>query len=134
MKARDADAWTQQTVELRADENGQRFLTFFEFWFDAAEKLISDGLDAQMCNGTPSNAWTPVRAMREALKVSEEQLGFLTVDWIGQMLAVASMHWAHGQEMVKGLTFVEHRLVQESVARKVAQLAEDAKIGSTVPN
>lgn len=131
MKAKDDNLWSQMTMELRATEEGRKFLDFLEFWFTVADKLIADGLDTQMCNGTGSNSWTAVRAMRAGLAVAEEHLGFIDVDWIGQMLAVAGTHWAHGEEMGKGLTFIEVRVLEEAYGRTIGKLEQAAKMGAT---
>jgi hypothetical protein len=127
VRSADPDAWSRQTAELRADETGRKFLTFFEFWFEAADRMMDQERFAED-NRQPSTGITPVSAMRTGLRLAESEMGFLTIDWIGQMLAVAAQHWAHGQQMTDRLTMIEHRVMEEALARKIMQLAEAAKM------
>jgi hypothetical protein len=120
MKAQDDQLWTQQVSDLRHDgEPGERFLAFFEFWFDAAETILG----SELLGAAPI-----ATAVRKALDVAEKELGFLTVDLIGQMLTVAVMHWHLGHELASQLTSIEARVMEEALARKIADLQESAKI------
>ena len=133
MKAKDDYLWAQQVSDLKADgEAGQNFLTFFTFWFDAAEKMMTktevvnpDDLDTDF-GGEVFYKYSPTKSVRKALELAEHEFGFLSVDLIGQMLTVASMHWAHGDQMMTGLTFIERRVVEEALARKIADLQNQA--------
>jgi hypothetical protein len=119
MRVRDEQLWSQQVSDLHADgEAGKRFLEFFELWFGAADRLFDEWV------GGPANAMTVVRL---GLDLAENELGYLSVDWIGQMLVVASMHWAHGAEMTDQMTSLEQRLMHEALARKIANLQVSAK-------
>jgi len=107
-------------MELRDSEAGKQFLQFFEFWFTTADTLRdASRLDSQA-------DLSPADAMRRALPIAEGQFGMLTCDWIGQMLAVATQHWEHGEQMAGGLTYIEHRAMEEALARKIAELQTSA--------
>lgn len=110
----DAD-WAQQAADLRLDgELGERFLAYFELWFSTADTLMDeDGLN-------------PADAMRKALDIAEADLGFLSVDLVGQMLVLALAHWKPGAVMMVGMTNIEHRVLETALARKVLSLQESA--------
>lgn len=112
--------WSETQASLRAEETGARFLDFFTFWFDAAETLLDEGYHGEF------GERGPVIAMREALELAEQELGFITIDWIGQMLCVASMHWQHGKRMAEEMTPIEVRAMETALAMKIAQLQESA--------
>ena len=120
MQAQDDERWSQQVADLHADgEAGQRFLEFFTFWFDAAEKMLDEEKDRIY----PKSVIEHVRA---ALELAEAQFGYLSCDLLGAMLTVASMHWACGAEMAEGLTSIERRVMEEALARKIAALQQSA--------
>lgn len=128
------ERWSQTESSLQSDEVGTKFLKFYRFWFDAAETMLDERqarADWEDDNRQPSTtvALTPVEAMRRALMLAEEELGFITVDWVGQMLCVASMHWEHGKLMAEGMTPIEVRVMETSLAAKIAQLQEEAASG-----
>lgn len=127
MKVINDVAWQEQRTELLADgELGQKFLHFFEEWFDRAEKDMLDG-----ANG-PDRFFTSKSTVKhhvsKALEVTEQTLGFLPLEWIGQMLIVAIEHWEHGKDMHEGLTFIEHRLIEQELAKKLAELQKGATL------
>ena len=72
-------------------------------------------------------------AMRKALDLAETEFGFLDTDTIGAMLVVASMHWIHGPAMVEGLTFIEARVMHQALARKIADLQNEAASTPAAP-
>ena len=110
--------WAQQASDLRLDgEAGERFLEYFEFWFSTADTLIDrDGLSS-------------VAAMRKALDRAEAELGFLTVDLIGQLLTLAMVHWEPSAAMMVGMTNIEHRVLETALARKIVSLQQEAMAG-----
>jgi len=126
VRTQDEQRWSLIQSELRNDETGTTFLAFFEFWFDAADTLMWEGTGGQPIGSDPVSNMSAVEAMRMALEMAEGELGFLNVDWIGQMLCVASMHWEHGEEMSKEMTLIEQRVMEEALARKLKQLQEQA--------
>jgi hypothetical protein len=133
MHARDEVRWSEQTMELRQTEPGQKFLQFLEFWFSTADGL----LDAERLD-SPTRL-TAAAAMRRALPIAEGQFGMLTMDWIGQMVCVAVQHWVHGEVLAAELTYIEHRAMEEALARKIQELqasaanlpVEDSHVNST---
>jgi len=115
VRVSDEARWQQQLAEFEAgDERGQAFRDFLIAWTDRAE----EALDADTC--------TPMDALSLVLPDIEEDRGRVTIGDIGQMLVVLAAFWTRGEEMVKALTPVEKRLVQDTVAMKVAFLAEQA--------
>lgn len=114
MKVVHEQRWATTCGELRATKEGQDFLSFFEKWFDEAEIRIDE-------------ITQPAEAMRTSLTATEEELGFLSSSWLGQMVCVAAMHWVHGKDMVEGLTNIEMRVVEEALTRKVAELQDSAE-------
>lgn len=131
MQPKDGPAWAQQVEDLRSDgEAGQRFLEFFEFWFDATEKMLAQERFAEDNRQKPTG-WTVIRATRAGLAVAESQFGFLSVDMIGAMLVVAATFWEQGDEMAENLTFIERRVMEEALARKIAALQDEAAQGPT---
>lgn len=132
MKARDDRAWAEQMSEFDADEQSQRFRDFLLFWVDTAEKIIEEedsdqgfqelgwGDDEEIIHEVVSNA----------LSVAEQTLGFLSVEWISQMLLVITQHWERGEQLLQGLTFIETRLVEQATAMKLAELQVAASIST----
>ena len=116
MKVRDDEFWSKQQAETNATEAGKRFMEFMVFWLEAAEKMLDD----------PEGPATLAESVQLALATAERQFGFLPVDLIGQMLVVASMHWIHGPEFATALTFIERRVVEEALARKLNELQQEA--------
>lgn len=90
-------------------------MDFLIFWFDGAEEILKT-------QTTPDLH----AAVQLSLAAAEAQFGYLSVDLIGSMLIVASMHWTHGPEFATALTHIERRVVEESLGRKLAQLQEQA--------
>ena len=114
MRVSDEARWQQQLAEFEAgDERGQAFRDFLIAWTDRAEEAISADL-------------TPLAALTLALPDIEADRGRVTIGDIGQMLVVLAAFWAHGEAMVEALTPIERRLVQDTVALKVAALTEAA--------
>ena len=64
--------------------------------------------------------------MRKALDRAEAELGFLTVDLIGQLLTLAMVHWEFGAAMMVGMTNIEHRVLETALARKIVSLQREA--------
>src|SRR4029077_6088085 len=93
----------------------KKFLDFLVFWFDGAEAILAQQTTPDLHG-----------AVQLALAAAEAQMGYLSVDLIGQMLVVAAMHWERGPEFATALTHVERRVVEESLGRKMAQLPEEA--------
>lgn len=114
MKVSDEALWSQQRSELLADQTGREFLEFVETWVAEAEKLHDEDI----------GSWTT--ALRHALSHADQVHGRVSVHFIGQMLVVIATHWEHGQEAVEGMSSIELRLVQDTLALKVAELQKQA--------
>lgn len=119
MKVKDSDQWSLQLQEFNTDETSQQFRDFLVFWMDAADTLYSEGV------------MTPPVAVSKALEVTEQTFGFLSTDWIGQMLLVMIQHWVFGDEVWDGLTFIEKRLVEQATALKIVELQQAAAAGDS---
>ena len=127
MQTQDDERWSQQVADLHADgEAGQRFLDFFTFWFDTAGVLLTEGRGGFRDDSTNMPV---IEAVRMALEMAEQQFGFLSVELIGQMLTVATMHWEYGAAMAEQLTFIERRVMQQALADKIADLQNSAANG-----
>lgn len=113
MKTKDDLRWADQELELQADETSQKFLSFFLAWMENAETHLCDGR-------------TPIEAVRYALTCTERDLGFLSTEWIGQMLLLAFAHWIHGEDMASGMTVIEERVLAQMSAVKMVDLQEQA--------
>jgi hypothetical protein len=109
------DLWNQQRTELLEDQVGKDFLAFVEDWVGLAEELMS------------RDSMIPAEALRQTLHQADDELGRVSVHFLGQMLVVIATHWEHGQEMIKGLTPIELRLVQDMLALKFAELKLQAE-------
>lgn len=112
MKVKDERAWQEQLSELKADEMSQKFSDFLVFWSDAAETMMAD-----------SNATLhPHDALSKAFEVAEQTFGYLSVEWLGQMLLVIVQHWFHGDRLWESLSLWERRMVEQATALKLVEL------------
>lgn len=124
MKVKDAQAWATQLSEFEADELSRKFRDFLLFWADATEKLLVEepqSFDGVLVGGHSS-------ALSKGLEVAEQTMGFLSVEWIAQMLVVLVAHWTHGEQLWNELTHIEKRLVEQATAMKLAELQRAATI------
>lgn len=132
MKFQDPVKWTDQEIELQADEASRAFLAFFTEWFTRAEELYAEHEEV---GGERNDSVRTVRrrtllqAVRQALVDVEILKGALSVEWIGQMLLLAREHWIlGGDDMVHGLTRIERRVMEQMEAIKLAELQQSAKL------
>jgi hypothetical protein len=122
----DPTRWSDQELELQADETSRKFLAFFIDWFTLAEKHMKAPVMGSMTETI--EAHSPVGSTRSALVATEEKLGYLAVEWIGQMLVLASQHWVHGEALVEGMTVMERRMMEQMAAVKMVDLQESATL------
>ena len=115
MRVSDENLWNQQRTELSEDQTGKDFLAFVERWVDSAEKLVEE------------ESVPPAVALRETLHEADQELGRVSIHFLGQMLVVIATHWALGQEMIETLTPIELRLVQDMLALKFVELEKQAE-------
>lgn len=115
MRARDDKAWTEQLTELDADETSRKFRDFLLFWVDAIEKMQVEDPDSSLAS-----------IASKALAVAEQTFGYLSMEWIAQMLFVITCHWDRGEELFESLSFIERRLVEQANAMKLVELQQQA--------
>ena len=115
MRVTDEDLWNQQRTELSEDQTGKDFLSFVEKWVGLAENLMTEKSEA------------PASALRQTLGQADQECGRVSIHFLGQMLVVIATHWEHGQEMIRSLTPIELRLVQDMLALKFAELEKKAE-------
>lgn len=122
MKIKDSVAWSNQEIELQADETSRKFLDFFILWFTQADAHIE--LQWPLTEDNP--ILDVAGAMRWGLAIAEELTGYLSMEWIGQMLVLASQHWERGEDMIEQMTIVERRTMEQMAAVKLVELQRSA--------
>jgi hypothetical protein len=128
VKAQDDQLWAQQVSDLRSDgEPGERFLQFFLLWFEGAATMFEETIPGQLGG---FRKYAVKECVYAGLDVAEKELGFLTLDLLGQLLCVAIMHWQHGKELADELTPFEQRIVEEALARKISALQDGAMLST----
>lgn len=115
MRVKDDQVWSQQLLEFEADQMSQMFRDFLVQWVDTAEKIYD-----------PPQRKSVRGCLVQAFKDTEEERGFLSVEWLGQMLLVLIQHWVHGDELWKSLSVWERRMVETAAALKIVDLQERA--------
>jgi hypothetical protein len=121
MQVQDEELWSAQDAEFSADEMSQKFRDFLVFWCEAAETM----LDEQQL--------TSVDSLKMAFEVAEQTFGYISVEWLGQMLLVIVQHWFDGDRVWESLSVWERRLVEQATAIKLTELQENAKIAGDHP-
>ena len=111
MRVKDEQAWWEQLVEFDADDHSRNFRDFLLAWVDAADVRIAGGRNSD-----------PRSALVAAFEDVELERGFLSVEWLAQMLLVIVQHWFSGDELWASLTVWERRLVEQTAAMKLAEL------------
>lgn len=125
VKVRDDPAWQEQLTEFEADDVSRKFRDFLVFWMEAADKLANERDDSG------NNKMGHAKALRKGLELAEQTMGFLSVEWIAQMLLVITQHWDIGKlNLYDELTFIEKRLVDQATAMKLADLQEAASMAT----
>lgn len=123
MRVKDLRAWSEQCAEFAADEMSMKFRDFLVLWVDTADTLLSD-----------SNAEiSPRAALSKGFVVAEQTLGFLSVEWLGQMLLVIVQHWVDGEALWETLSVWERRMVEQATALKLTELQETARVSAEGP-
>jgi hypothetical protein len=115
MRVRDERAWREQLAEFGADEDSRLFRDFLVDWVGAADEAMA------------GVAPPPVRAALEgAFDLVEGVRGWLSVEWLAQMLLVVVQHWAEGDALWGSLSVWERRMVEQAAAVKLAELQQVA--------
>lgn len=117
MRVKDELLWLEQVKELSGDEASVRFRDFLVFWMDTAD-VIGDEAAQQ----------TPRDSLLQAFEVAEQTLGYLSMEWLGQMLLVIVQHWFDGDSLWESLSVWERRLIEQALAMKLVDLQESAKV------
>lgn len=116
MKVKDEAQWAQQASELlNADDESRKFHKFLVLWLDNAD-LLMDSADQ----------YDPHEALSKAFIVAEQTLGYLSVEWLSQMMLVIIGHWFHGDRVWESLSVWERRMVEQSAAMKLVELQAEA--------
>lgn len=114
LKAKNPDVWEQQRAELFSDgETGQALLGFLERW-------------AELTEGALDGATSVADALGDQLVPVEAELGRIGTGFIGQILVLLCAHWRFGDDLANSLTTIELRLVQDTLALKLASLQDGA--------
>lgn len=117
MQVKDDAAWNEQVSELKnGDEGSQKFLDFIEFWLDTADTMIKES----------TAMLHPYEGLSKAFDVAEQTLGYLSVEWLGQMLLVIVQHWFYGDRLWESLSVWERRMVEQATALKLVELQSSA--------
>lgn len=116
MRVKDEHLWSNQLLEFTADEMSQKFSDFLVFWCEAADTMIAES----------NPPLTEHSALSKAFEVAEQTFGFLSVEWLGQMLLVIVQHWERGDPLWESLTVFERRMVEQATALKIVELQESA--------
>jgi hypothetical protein len=121
MRVQDEELWSVQVKEFQADEMSRKFYDFLVFWCEAAEKILDEYQQ------------TPIGSLKRAFEVAEQTLGFISVEWLSQMLLVVVQHWVYGEEIWESLSVWERRMVEQATALKLTELQESAKLAEDHP-
>lgn len=118
--------WSRQEQELRDTEIGVRFLEIVDFWTAAAEGILTRSWTI-VSDDHPEGSQDVTGAFRGAFLAVEDKFGHITIHWMGQLMVVIIQWWERGEELQKGLTVFESRIVEEALHRKLTELVEMAK-------
>lgn len=118
MRMRDEQAWASQLTELEADEYTRKFKAFLLSWIEEAENILAARFP--LTKDQPNLQLAA--SVSKALEVTEQTLGFLSIEWIAQMLLVITDYWTYGEALYEDLSHVERRLVDQAAAMKLADL------------
>ena len=126
MQVQDEELWSVQLEEFKADELSEKFRDFLVFWCDTAEKLLDSlsNIDHQL---------TPAGSLKRSFEIAEQTFGYISTEWLGQMLLVVIQHWVHGTEVWETLSVWERRMVEQATAIKLAELQEAAGVSAGEP-
>ena len=121
MRVQDDELWSVQDKEFQADEMSRKFREFLVFWAETAEKILEEYQQ------------TPRGSLTRAFEVAEQTFGYISVEWLSQMLLVLVQHWFNGPQIWEFLSVWERRMVEQATAIKLTELQESAKIAGDHP-
>lgn len=116
MRVKDEQLWTQQLAELDTDDQTRLFRDFLVEWADQIDRFL----------GGSWGASGPHVIASKAFDVTEQTLGFVSVEWLSQMMLLLVQHWVYGDELWESLSVWEQRLVEQAAVLKLAELQDQA--------
>lgn len=120
----DLQSWEMTKKMLKEDgETGAKFLVFVNFWLNTAEKMM---VEHDTVGAFTEARLSPTDALRKALEVAEQRLGFVDVYFLGQLLACVSTYWQHGDECCRGMSAIELKLTGEGLRIKLDDMGVQA--------
>jgi len=134
VKFQDDVRWAEQQRELTVDETGIKFFEILTAWFTRAEELYAEHDEYTTPDGIArrTRRRTLMQAVRQALADVETDKGYISMEWIGQMMLIALQHWTHGPDMEHAMTRLERRMVEQMAAIKMADLQSSAAGSATL--
>jgi hypothetical protein len=112
MRVQDEQLWSVQVREFQADEMSRKFGEFLVMWCESADRILDEYQQ------------TPIGSLKKAFDVAEQTFGFISVEWLGQMLLVLIQHWVYGEDLWESLSVWERRMVEQATALKIAEMQE----------
>lgn len=124
MRVNDEQLWSQQLAEMNADEPSRLFRDFLAAWADSADRVLGE-----VCPEDVDRLELRA-ALASAFEATEHKLGFISVEWLGQMLLLIVQHWVYGDELWESLSVWERRMVEQATVLKLAELQQFAADGA----
>lgn len=121
MQVQDEELWSVQDQAFQADEMSRKFRDFLVFWCETAEKHHEEYQQ------------TPRGCLIRAFEVAEQTHGYISTEWLGQMLLVIIQYWVYGGQIWESLSVWERRLVEQAAAIKLTELQESATLAEDRP-
>ncbi len=90
----------------------RKFGEFLVMWCESADRILDEYQQ------------TPIGSLKKAFDVAEQTFGFISVEWLGQMLLVLIQHWVYGEDLWESLSVWERRMVEQATALKIAEMQE----------
>ncbi|AAN16815.1 hypothetical protein Cali_184 [Mycobacterium phage Cali] len=127
MRVKNEDLWTQELSLMDRDEATRKFRDFLVKWGELAE----EGIKSLPEEGAQAGPYFFAEAVSKALPVAEQTMGgYVSVEWIGQMLLYFTQHAVWGEDMYEGLPYIVQRLVDQAAAVAISQMQEEAECDS----
>lgn len=122
MKIKDESEWQQQLADFANDPDpiAETLREFVTTWAEAAEEMVAKR----------DKSTSPIRALRDTLRATEQSLGRLTVGYLGMALILLSTHWepaGEPNEFFWSLTPLEQNLYADVAVLKLADLESKAQ-------
>ena len=114
MQVQNEKLWAEQLAEFDADEMSRKFRDFLVSCCETAEQLLD------------THQLTPIGSLKLSFEVTEQTFGYISVEWLGQMLLVIVQHWVYGGPIWESLSVWERRMVEQATALKLVELQDQA--------